>query len=357
MSAGSPTAKPVRPIRVMVVDDSAVIRSVISTILKTDPGVEITGFASNGQQAVETVLQYNPDIIVLDIEMPFMDGITALPLLLAEKPDVKVLICSTLSDHGAAVSLQALALGAADCLLKPSGAAAIQERRDFHRQLLQLVRSLGARVMQPAHPTSAIALRNINLIAPRPQILAIGSSTGGPNALTQLLSRLKDLSVPIVITQHMPKTFTALLANQLQQSTGILCHEGAEGMVLQAGHAYIAPGGYHMLLQKNGADTVVHIDEGAPENFCRPSVDPMLRSLIEVYGGKILTVILTGMGSDGLPGCKQIVQAGGQVIAQDEASSVVWGMPGAVTNAQLCSTVAPIYELAGHILKTIGRTK
>lgn len=343
-----------RPIRVMIVDDSAVIRSVIGTILKTDKNVQVVGFASNGQQAVDTISNYNPDIVVLDIEMPFMDGITALPLLLEKKPDVKVLICSTLSERGADISIKALSLGAADCLLKPSGADAIKERLDFHEKLLRVVRSLGTRIVaQPSQP-AAVALRKSSLVPLQPKILAIGSSTGGPNALMTLLKFLKNMPVPIVITQHMPKTFTAILASHIQQATGIECVEGSEGAILKPGHAYVAPGGYHMTFERQGLQTIVRIDDGPPENFCKPSVDPMLRSLRDIYGSAILVTILTGMGSDGLPGCTQLVEAGAQVIAQDEASSVVWGMPGAVANAGLCTAVAPIPDLANFILRTFS---
>jgi two-component system chemotaxis response regulator CheB len=290
--------------------------------------------------------------MILDIEMPFMDGITALPLLLEKKPNLKILICSTLSERGADISIKALSLGAADCLLKPSGGEAIQARRDFHESLLRLVKSLGASAIQAVKTENPISLRKVTASLP-PKILAIGSSTGGPNALMLLLKYLPNLSVPIVITQHMPKTFTAMLANHITQATGVPCVEGAEGMVIKAGHAYVAPGGYHMLLQKNGGDTVIHLDDGAPENFCRPSVDPMLRSLSEIYGAALLITILTGMGADGLPGCQHAVKAGARVIAQDEASSVVWGMPGAVANAGICSSVAPIPQLADFILHTI----
>lgn len=346
--------KNTRPIRVMIVDDSAVIRSVIGTILKTDKNIQVVGFASNGQQAVDTVSNYDPDIIVLDIEMPFMDGITALPLLLEKKPNVKILICSTLSERGADISIKALSLGAADCLLKPSGADAIKERLDFHQNLLRVVRSLGARMVMPVKPAADVALRKSSLTPLRPKILAIGSSTGGPNALMALIKHLKNMPVPIVITQHMPKTFTAILANHIQQATGVECEEGSEGAVLKPGRAYVAPGGYHMTFEREGLQTVIRIDDGPPENFCKPSVDPMLRSLKDVYGSSILVTILTGMGSDGLPGCTQLVDAGAQVIAQDEATSVVWGMPGAVANAGLCTTVAPISDLANFILKTFS---
>ncbi|HEY8190094.1 MAG TPA: chemotaxis response regulator protein-glutamate methylesterase [Micavibrio sp.] len=344
----------VKPITVMIVDDSIVIRSIIEKTLKADARIKVVGHASNGEEAVRMVGTYSPDIIILDIEMPIMDGITALPLLLKNKPGVKILMCSTLSERGADISVRALALGATECLLKPSGPEAIRQSDDFHAALIRIVLSLGHTEKAAAKAGHKnIALRKITGTIPHPQILTIGSSTGGPNALIALLTMLRNLSVPIVITQHMPKTFTAILANHIEKATGITCQEGKEGMVIQAGNAYVAPGGYHMLLKKQGVQTTIALSETPPENFCKPSVDPMLRSAVEIYGSRILTVILTGMGSDGLHGCEQVVNAGGHVIAQDEATSVVWGMPGAVATAGLCNAVLPIPQLGDWVLRTI----
>ncbi len=344
----------IKPITVMIVDDSVIIRTIIERTLKTDERIKVVGHASNGEEAVRMISTLEPDIIILDIEMPIMDGITALPLLLKKKPDVKILMCSTLSERGADISVRALSLGATECLLKPSGPEAIRQSDEFHSSLLRIVLSLGPcakAVSKDSHKN--IALKKAPSIVPQPQILAIGSSTGGPNALISLLGMLRNLPVPIVITQHMPKTFTAILAGHIEKATGIKCQEGAEGMPLQAGNAYVAPGGYHMLLKKQGVQSVITLNEGAPENFCKPSVDPMLRSVVEIYGSRVLTVILTGMGSDGLHGCEQVTQAGGQVIAQDEATSVVWGMPGAVATAGLCSAVLPIPQLGDWVLRAV----
>ncbi len=342
------------PIRVLIVDDSAVIRSVIARTLEEQDGVEVVGKAVNGQLGVESVAELNPDIVILDIEMPVMDGITALPLILKEKPGVRVLICSTLSARGADISIKALSLGAADCLLKPDSSE-ISAAETFKKDLVRVVRGLMPGKWQPkaavpsAMPSSSqITLRkHPGILAPK--ILAIGSSTGGPKVLMDVMAGLKDLPIPIVITQHMPKTFTALLAQHIQQKAGIPCVEGQPGDILKPGHAYVAPGGYHMVFEKRGEDVCIQTNEDPPENFCRPSVNPMLRSLLPIYKDRILCVILTGMGNDGSQVCEDLVKQGGQVIAQDEATSVVWGMPGAVATAGLCSAVLPDYKISEKI--------
>ncbi|HEX2620697.1 MAG TPA: chemotaxis response regulator protein-glutamate methylesterase [Phototrophicaceae bacterium] len=350
-----------KKIRVMVVDDSAVIRAVIARTLNATPDIEVVGVAKNGQEGVDLIKKLQPDIVVLDIEMPIMDGITALPLLLKEKPDARILICSTLSAHGAEISIKALSLGATECILKPGGDA-ILSAEQFQENLVGVIRTLGSHALKKPVVTGHAAtiaaqgsftLRSSGVQSLPPTILAIGSSTGGPKALMEVLKNMNDLPVPIVVTQHMPKTFTTLLAQHINQNCKIPASEGAEGMVIKKGHVYIAPGGYHMVLKKRGEDVVISINEDAPENFCRPSVNPMLRSLIPIYGGRILTVILTGMGNDGSQVCKDVVEKGGQVIAQDEATSVVWGMPGAVATAGLCTAVLPLQEINGWIKKAI----
>lgn len=350
---------PARRIRVMIVDDSAVIRAVITRTLQVCADIEVVGVAFNGEMAIRTVKQLNPDIVLLDIEMPVMDGITALPQILKEKPGVRVVICSTLSARGADISIKALALGATECLLKPGGES-ISSAQDFQRDLIQLIRTLGARlVLRPevvregtAPDTAKITLKSGKPILP-PEVLAIGSSTGGPKALMDVLKDLSGLPIPIVITQHMPKTFTALLAKHIEQHCNIPTYEGAENMVIKKGCAYIAPGGYHMTFKKSGSETAIHITEDWPENFCRPSVNPMLRGLQAIYGARILTVILTGMGSDGSQVCIELAKQGAQVIAQDEATSVVWGMPGAVANAGICSAVLPLNQISSWIRTAI----
>ena len=347
-----------RSIRILVVDDSAVIRAVISRTLSSQPDMEIVGSAINGDMAVRSVARLQPDIVVLDIEMPVMDGITAIPLILKEKPDAKIVMCSTLSARGAEVSIRALSLGATECILKPGGES-ITSAQDFQKSLVDLIRSLcGKLTASPARSDVKPDLRKFSLrphtqIIP-PRIVAIGSSTGGPRALMDVLKDMAGMPVPIVITQHMPKTFTAILAQHIEQNCKLPCFEGAEGMEVKAGCAYVAPGGLHMLFRAGANNKVtIHLDDGPPESYCKPSVNPMLRSLVSIYGAKILSVILTGMGSDGLAGGRAVVEAGGQVIAQDEASSVVWGMPGAVAMAGICSSVLPLSDVATAIRRTV----
>lgn len=363
MTGGAPESLPIppRPIRVMIVDDSAIIRALMDRILKADaPHVQVCGTADNGQRALDTLEACDPDVMILDIEMPVMDGITALPRLLAARPHLRVLICSTLSDRGAAISVKALSLGAAECLLKPTRPAEIQADGAFHQGLIRAVRHIGAGALRarldaprpPAPPPRAAPA-----FAPRarPQILAIGCSTGGPGALGRVLPHLKGLPAPIVITQHMPATFTRILAEHLTATTGVPCVEGAPGAVLEPGRAYLAPGGRHMLFApRPGGGAAVALSDGPPENFCRPAADPMLRSLVPIYGAAICVAMLTGLGQDGCEGARAVVQAGGQVIAQDEATSVVWGMPGAVARAGLARAVVPLDAIAREVRAAFG---
>ena len=366
-------------IRVMLVDDSAVIRGLISRTLETQDDIDIISSVSNGEMAVNAMKRADPDVIILDIEMPVMSGIEALPLLLKEKPDVKILMCSTLSHRGADITLKALALGATECIGKPTSTNEIAASGEFSDELLRLVRGLGqpethreshkpaptdekkprAYTAPSAAGSAPIKLRHDPFgYTGKPDILAIGSSTGGPQALLSLMAVINDLDIPIIITQHMPKTFTAVLAKHITQNCGIPCQEGEEGMVLQKRNAYVAPGGLHMtIIKKPGGRPSIHIDDGPPENYCKPSVDTMLRSAIEIYGKKILTVILTGMGHDGLESCRTLTENGGRVIAQDQKTSVVWGMPGAVAEAELCTAVLPLNEIGSWVHTAVmGRT-
>lgn len=355
------------PVRVMIVDDSAVIRSVINRTLREKPDIEIVGTAFNGKMAVENIERLDPDIVILDIEMPIMDGITALPLLLQKKPDARILICSTLSGRGAEISIKALSLGATECILKPGGEA-IVSAVDFQESLIQVIRSLAksasrtrARRVQntgagstPSPARTTYTLHKEPAIRPAAKIVAIGSSTGGPNALIEVLKGLDGLPVPIVITQHMPKTFTAILAKHITDTCNIPCTEGQTGMEILPGRAYVSPGGLHMQLHKDEEGKIkIKTDEGPLENYCRPSVNPMLRSLIPIYGARILCAILTGMGNDGSQAAQEVVNAGGQVIAQDEDTSVVWGMPGAVAMAGICSAVMPPADIKQWIARAV----
>lgn len=356
------------PMRILIVDDSAVIRSVISRTLKEHADMNIVGLAIDGQMAVDKVKELKPDIVILDIEMPVMDGITALPLILQASPQTQVLICSALSERGADISIRALSLGAIECILKPSSGSVISAQ-DFQNKLISTIRSIAPTPIEPIEFTpsasttpstvapasttsTTISLRNDPTI-PSPQILAIGSSTGGPKVLMDILKDLQELPFPIVITQHMPKTFTTLLAEHITKNCGLPCSEGKEGEILKSGHAYVAPGEYHMTFKSTSLGTIICLNQEPFENFCRPSVDPMFRSLIAIYGKRTLGLILTGMGQDGLLSCTVLIESGGQIAAQNQKTSAVWGMPGAVAKAGLCSAVLPVNEIAQWVQNTI----
>lgn len=363
----------------MLVDDSAVVRGFIGRILESDPDIKVVASVSNGEQGVNSAARYNPDIVILDIEMPVMDGITALPKILAASPGVRVVMCSTLSVRNAEITLKALSLGATECLAKPSNSSEIHNSGDFKNEVLRVIKSLGRRrdadavarpsTGAPLHTTSFAGGQNAALKSKttfelrkhmpgemfRPNLLAIGSSTGGPQALFKVMGSFKNFDVPIIITQHMPATFTKILAQHITQHTGVPAFEGENGMTVEKGKAYVAPGGFHMTFEKKGVDTVIVLDNGPPENFCKPSVDPMLRSAIKIWGPKFLTVILTGMGSDGLPGAKLVVEGGGRVVAQDQETAVVWGMPGAVATNGLCTAVLPLQDIGPWVRQAFGK--
>ncbi len=348
----APSPGIVHPVRVMICDDSAVIRSILARVLASDDAIQIVARAANGEEALAQV-QRRPDladVLVLDIEMPKMDGLTALPLLLKAAPHLRIIIASTLTTRGAATTLEALRLGAVDYVAKPS-AAALSGDKGFQRELLSKVRGVARRPdtrTGPAAPPPTLRAAP----ARRPVLLAIGSSTGGPQALTALLQALRaelgpaGLTVPVVLTQHMPPSFTPLLAEQLSRLGGFPTAEAVDGAPLVSGRVHVAPGGRHLLVMRGANGLVSRLDDGPAENFCRPSVDPMLRSATAACDGKILMLMLTGMGHDGLSGTQALVTAGGMALAQDEASSVVWGMPGAVARAGLCHAVLPLPMMA-----------
>jgi len=390
------------PIRVMVVDDSAVIRGLITRMLEADPDVSVTASVGNGQLAVNQLTRQPGviDVVILDIEMPVMDGLTALPLLLKADPNIKVIMASTLTKRNAEISLKALSAGATEYVPKPSTARELSGENDFKRELIDKVKNLGIIHRQatrqpitarpsPTAPSAApratpgaaagaasapapaaagaqqgwkinrsgeIVLRKAG--TSKPDILAIGSSTGGPQALFEFLKGLpKTINLPVVITQHMPATFTAILAEHITRMTGWPCSEAKDGDVIEAGKILLAPGDYHMIIAQKGPQRIVTLSQDPPENFCRPAVDVMLRSVVKVYGGRVITVILTGMGNDGAKAAQDVVNAGGTVIAQDEKTSVVWGMPGAAASSGVCSAVLPIAELPGYVANFVSRTK
>ena len=368
--AGSSTTSPSReagPLRVMVVDDSVVIRGLISRWIGAEHDMEVAASLRTGLEAVNQIERINPDVAVLDIEMPELDGISALPQLLAKKRDLVIIMASTLTRRNAEISFKALSLGAADYIPKPESTREASAADIFHHDLIQKIRHLGARLrrrpavasppLAPASPAPALHALSSGPLTTRPfsnqapKVLLIGSSTGGPQALMALVTELGPVidRVPVLITQHMPPTFTTILAEHLARSSRKPAAEAVDGEPVKPGRIYLAPGGKHMRVARNGADAVIALDDGPAVNFCKPAVDPLFTSAIDIWHGSILSVILTGMGSDGMRGGKDIVVAGGSVIAQDEASSVVWGMPGAAANAGICAAILPLNQIGAKV--------
>ncbi|SOC21283.1 protein-glutamate methylesterase/protein-glutamine glutaminase [Stappia indica] len=375
-------------IRVMVVDDSVVIRGLLSRWVEADPALELVASHRNGKLAVDDIERSNPDVVVLDIEMPEMDGLTALPLMLRKKRDLVVVMASTLTRRNAEVSLRALSLGAQDYVPKPESTSEVTTSIDFRRELIDKVKALGqrrrgssaagGRMMRaqtaagrtasqtpasaaPAGYTrlaagaaaqaAAPAIRTRAYSSARPRIVAIGSSTGGPQALQQLFTDIGTAirEVPVVVTQHMPPTFTAILAEHIAKAAMRPAKEADNGEVLKPGHIYVAPGGLHMIVDKDGGQVVARLTDAPPVNFCKPAVDPLFDSVAKVYGSATLAVVLTGMGHDGAAGVRTIAAGGGSVIAQDEATSVVWGMPGAAAQTGMCCEILPITRIGPKI--------
>ncbi|MBI3436506.1 MAG: chemotaxis response regulator protein-glutamate methylesterase [Proteobacteria bacterium] len=374
----------------MVVDDAVVVRGLVSRWVNEETDMAVVASLRTGREAVDQIERINPDVVILDVEMPDLDGISALPLLLQKKRDLIVIMASTLTLRNAEVSLRALALGAADYIPKPESNRAVTTSTTFRRDLVEKIRHLGAararragvqpaaarpaalRVPDPAgrpqpgvaraegagaalHGVAApIRLRPFGAIMPR--VLLIGSSTGGPQALTQVIAGLKAViaKAPVLITQHMPPTFTTILAQHIARACGYPAREAEHGEVIKAGNVYVAPGGRHMLVTRRDNIPVIVLDDGPPVNYCKPAVDPLFTSAAGVWGPQILATILTGMGSDGALGGAEIVHAGGNVIAQDEASSVVWGMPAAAAHAGICAAVLPLDQIASRIVRAFS---
>jgi two-component system chemotaxis response regulator CheB len=388
--APAPPASAQDPIRVMVVDDAVVVRGLVSRWVDEEPGLKIVASLRSGREAVDQLLRHNPDVVVLDIEMPDLDGLSALPLLLEKKRDLIVIMASTLTRRNAEVSLKALSLGAADYIPKPETNREVTTSSTFRRDLIEKIRQLGARrkrgpADQRARPTvvptaPGIAARPKFTVEGRgsapghghsgdiklrpfssamPRVLMIGSSTGGPQALTSLVAKIRPVfdRAPVLITQHMPPTFTTILAEHLARASGRPAHEGIDGELIVPGTIYLAPGGRHMAITRKGGQPAIAINDGPLVNFCRPAVDPLFSSAAQIWGSAILSVILTGMGSDGMHGAEAIVAAGGSCIAQDEASSVVWGMPGAAANAGVCAAVLPLDMIGPKIVRLFAGEK
>lgn len=364
------------PVRVMVIDDSAVARGLVRRWVEEEPNLEIVASLRTGREAIEYLDRTSPDVAVLDVDMPDMDGITALPLLLKKRPDLAVIMASTLTRRNAEITLKALALGALDYVQKPE-ANGVVTSPEFRRDLIAKVREFGARARRvdlrrdppqaalrrlpetgetsivPFEPARRADFRLRLLPKTAPRVLVIGSSTGGPQALTDLCASLVPVidQAPVLITQHMPPTFTTILAEHLARAIDRPVREAEHGEHVRSGHVYIAPGARHMRVQRRENQATIAIDDGPPVNFCKPSVDVLFSSAAEVWGNWVLGLILTGMGSDGTRGGADIVAAGGAILAQDEATSVVWGMPGSAASAGLCSAVLPIGEIGPKVVR------
>jgi two-component system, chemotaxis family, protein-glutamate methylesterase/glutaminase len=358
------------PLRVMIVDDAVVVRGLVSRWVE-EAGFQVVASLRTGRDAVNQIERVNPDVVILDVEMPELDGISALPLLLEKKRDLVVIMASTVTRRNAEVSLRALALGAADYVPKPETNRGITTSPEFRRELIDKIRHLGERRRGQARPAARAPLRPVGSVIERtaagspapiklrpfsallPRALLIGSSTGGPQALNAIISRIGPIvdTVPVLITQHMPPMFTTILAEHLARSAERSAHEAVDGEPVRAGTIYVAPGGRHMRVAQHNGAAMIALDDGPLVNFCRPAVDPLFASAARVYGCGVLAVILTGMGTDGALGAGDIAAAGGSVIAQDEATSVVWGMPGSAAHAGVCSAVLPLDEIAPKLLR------
>lgn len=350
-------AAALRPVRVMVVDDSAVVRGLVSRWITAEQGLVLAGTAPNGRVALDLVDTVAPDILLLDLDMPVLDGVAALPLLLRRRPGLSVVVVSTLTRRNAEISLRCLTLGALDYLPKPSGPRDLTASAAFRDELVGKLHGLSARhrVGRPGSaPAASPAWRPPRLrpgAAVPARAVLIGASTGGPRAVIQVLRSLAPAAheMPILVVQHMPPIFTSVFAAQIAAETGLAAAEARDGERVVAGRVFVAPGGRHMGLRSDGASVVVRLDDGPALHHCRPSVDVLLNEAAEVYGAAAMAVILTGMGTDGLDGARRLAALGAAIVAQDEASSVVWGMPGAVAKAGLARQVLPLGEIAGAI--------
>ena len=352
-----------RRIKVLVVDDSVVVRRLLTEMLSNDPALEVVGTAANGRMALAKLPLVRPDIVVLDVEMPEMNGLETLAAIRKSDRRLPVIMFSTLTVRGASATLDALALGATDYVTKPSGTNGSGALGHTKHELIEKIKLFGGNDLTSAGPTPV-------QVAPpqaRPrqpsygqlvEVIAIGISTGGPNALAELLPCFPaDLPVPILIVQHMPPVFTKLLAERLDTKAQIRVEEARAGEMVKPGTALLAPGDFHMTVERTGADVFIRTNQGAPENSCRPAADVLFRSVAATYGPGTLAAVMTGMGQDGLRGCEEIRSVGGQIVVQDEFSSVVWGMPGFVARAGLADQVVPLSALGTEIISRVCKRR
>ncbi len=353
-------------VRVLVVDDDRIITRLVVMLLTEDPQIVVAGTAGNGVEALDKIAEAQPDVVILDIEMPVMDGLETVAVLQERHPQLLVVMFSTFTQRGAVQTLQALARGASDYVAKPSGGMD-EAKRVIRTALLPKIKALvdqkrslrrrcsDKKTKAPRPTTPAPVIRDL-VPRTRPSVVVIGASTGGPQALTQLLAELPPaFPAPVLVVQHMTAMFTRLFAQRLAQTCVVPVAEGEDGAPLQPGHVLIAPGDRHMeLAAPDRQPIMVRLNKHAPQNFSRPSVDPLFVSAARLYGRRVLAVVLTGMGQDGLLGCEAVRDAGGEVMVQDEASSAVWGMPGAVAKAGLANVILPLHELAAGIIRRIA---
>ncbi len=388
-------------INVLLIDDSTVMRNLLRAVVSSDKEIRVCGTGANGLLGIEAIEKYNPDVVILDIEMPEMSGLEALPLIRKRWPSLPVIMFSSLTEKGSKQTFEALTLGANECVCKPvAGKERIEAMSAMERELVPKIRRLygqaqggraavskrGRRGETPVRrtlirksrpatkdrrdrspakkksPSSASASNTASSPAGRRtksgsfDIVAISSSTGGPNALSIVLKALPaTLPIPIVITQHIPSNFASKLVERFVRDCPLEVLEVKEATPIKAGTIYFPTGDRHLLVERQGVHVVAKPDDGPAENFCRPAADPMLRSVVKVFGGNVLSVVLTGMGCDAMIGSLAVRDAGGRVIAQDEESSVVWGMPGAITKANGSDRVLPLEQIASDIIMTVQR--
>lgn len=345
-------------IRVLVVDDSVVVRKVLCEVLATDPSIEVAGTAANGSIALAKIPQLNPDVITLDVEMPGLNGIQTLTEIRKLYPKLPVIMFSTLTERGASITLEALAQGASDYMTKPTNSESLASAmKQVQCELVAKIMSLASRASSRAGvplPRPMASLGKRRSLDQRVDVVAIGTSTGGPNALAQVVPRFPEgFPVPVVVVQHMPPLFTRLLAERLDGQSPLKVHEAEPGAKLEPGHVWIARGDYHMTVARQGTAVVLNLNQDTPENSCRPAVDVLFRSVAQIYGPGVLAVVMTGMGADGARGSEHIREAGGEILVQDEASSVVWGMPGAVVSAGLADKVCPLPEISQEVVRRV----
>lgn len=353
-------------IRVLVVDDSVVVRKVLSLIITQDPELELAGTAPTASVGIQKIDQTNPDVVVMDVEMPGMNGIEATARIRQGWPRLPILMCSTLTERGADVTVRALAAGAADYVAKPASVANGDDTLEaFRSDFVAKVKALAVKVVLPPVPALGAGVSVSPPASPgrrtgleMPSVLLLGSSTGGPNALSTVFEKLPgDLPVPLLLVQHMPPLFTRLLAERLTATTRVKVAEAVHGERVEPGRAYVAPGGFHMLVVREGTAVRIALNQEAPECSCRPAVDVLFRSAAKVYGSGCVAAVLTGMGQDGARGAREIAQVGGFVAVQDAASCVIPSMPGAVLAAGAANEVVTLADMGSFLAAKVARAR